>query len=210
MTNNPALSKQVDDPEGVPISAIIFGGRRSTTVPLVLQSFNWTHGVFLGATMGSETTAAASGKVGVVRRDPMAMLPFCGYNMGEYFQHWLDMQSKIAYPPKIFQVNWFRKDKQGKFLWPGYGENMRVLKWIIDRAQGQVGGQETLLGWVPKAGDLDLSGLDVPAEVVDEATSINLGEWKSELQSQAEFFEQFGDKVPKAMLLQRQLLLSRL
>ena len=210
MTNNPALSKQVDDPEGVPISAIIFGGRRSSTVPLVLQSFNWTHGVFLGATMGSETTAAASGKVGVVRRDPMAMLPFCGYNMGDYFQHWLDMQSKITYPPKIFQVNWFRKDKQGKFLWPGYGENMRVLKWIIDRAQGQVGGQETLLGWVPKAGDLDLSGLDVPAEVVDEATSINLEEWKSELQSQAEFFEQFGDKVPKAMLLQRQLLLSRL
>ena len=210
MTNNPALSKQVDDPEGVPISAIVFGGRRSTTVPLVLQSFNWTHGVFLGATMGSETTAAASGKVGVVRRDPMAMLPFCGYNMGEYFQHWLDMQSKITYPPKIFQVNWFRKDKHGKFIWPGYGENMRVLKWIIDRAQGQVGGQETLLGWVPKAGDLDLSGLDVPAEAVDEATSIKLEEWKVELQSQAEFFEQFGDKAPKALLLQRQLLLSRL
>ena len=160
--------------------------------------------------MGSETTAAASGRVGVVRRDPMAMLPFCGYNMGEYFQHWLDMQNKITYPPKIFQVNWFRKDKQGKFLWPGYGENMRVLKWIIERAQGQVGGQETLLGWVPKGGDLDLSGLDVPAEAVAEATSINLEEWKAELEPQAEFFEKFGDKAPKALLLQRQLLLSRL
>ena len=210
MTNNPALSKQVNDPEGVPISAIIFGGRRSTTVPLVLQSFNWTHGVFLGATMGSETTAAATGKVGVVRRDPMAMIPFCGYNMGDYFQHWLDMQRKIPNPPKIFQVNWFRKGKNGKFLWPGYGENMRVLKWIIDRAQGKVGGQETVIGWVPKAGDLDLSGLDVPAEDVNEATSINLDEWKSELQSQEEFFRQFGDRMPEALDLQRRLLLSRL
>jgi phosphoenolpyruvate carboxykinase (GTP) len=210
MTNNPALSKQVNDPEGVPISAIIFGGRRSTTVPLVLQSFNWTHGVFLGATMGSETTAAATGKVGVVRRDPMAMIPFCGYNMGDYFQHWLDMQRKIGNPPKIFQVNWFRKGKNGKFLWPGYGENMRVLKWIIDRAQGRVGGQETVIGWVPKAGDLDLSGLDVPAEDVNEATSIHLDEWRAELQSQEEFFKQFGDRMPQALELQRKLLLSRL
>jgi len=210
MKNNPVLSKHVNDPEGVPISAIIFGGRRSDTVPLVLQSFNWAHGVFLGATLGSETTAAATGKVGVVRRDPMAMLPFCGYNMGEYFQHWLDMQRKIDNPPKIFQVNWFRKGEDGKFLWPGYGENMRVLKWIIDRAQGHVGGQETLLGWVPKAGDLDLSGLDIQHEAVNEATSINLQQWKTELDSQEEFFNQFGRTMPETLLLQRQMLLSRL
>ena len=210
MKNNPVLSKHVNDPEGVPISAIIFGGRRSDTVPLVLQSFNWAHGVFLGATLGSETTAAATGKVGVVRRDPMAMLPFCGYNMGEYFQHWLDMQRKIDNPPKIFQVNWFRKGEDGKFLWPGYGENMRVLKWIIDRAQGHVGGQETLLGWVPKAGDLDLSGLDIQHEAVNEATSINLQQWKTELESQEEFFNQFGRTMPETLLLQRQMLLSRL
>jgi phosphoenolpyruvate carboxykinase (GTP) len=210
MTNNPALSREVNSPEGVPISAIIFGGRRATTVPLVLQSFNWGHGVFLGATLGSETTAAATGKVGIVRRDPMAMLPFAGYNMGEYLQHWLSMQARIPYPPKIFQVNWFRKNKDGKFLWPGFGENMRVLKWIVDRAHVRVGGQETLLGWVPKAGDLDLSGLDIPSELVDEATSINAQEWKDELQSQGEFFELLGKHAPEALQLQRKLLLSRL
>jgi phosphoenolpyruvate carboxykinase (GTP) len=210
MTNNPALSREVNEPEGVPISAIIFGGRRATTIPLVLQSFNWGHGVFLGATLGSETTAAATGKVGVVRRDPMAMLPFCGYNMGDYLQHWLQMQTKIPYPPKIFQVNWFRKSKDGKFLWPGFGENMRVLKWIVDRSHVRVGGQETLLGWVPKAGDLDLSGLDIPSELVDEATSINTKEWKDELQSQGEFFELLGKHSPEALQLQRKLLLARL
>ncbi|MFZ5470907.1 MAG: phosphoenolpyruvate carboxykinase (GTP) [Myxococcota bacterium] len=210
MTNNPVLSKHVNDPEGVPISAIIFGGRRSDTVPLVMQSFNWGHGVFLGATLGSETTAAATGKVGVIRRDPMAMLPFCGYHMGEYMQHWLHMQQHIPYPPKIFVVNWFRKDKEGKFLWPGYGENMRVLKWIIDRAHGSVGAQETRLGWVPKEGHIDLSGLDIPPERVDAATHIDIGEWKTELESIGEFFKQFGDKLPRTLELQRQLLLSRL
>jgi phosphoenolpyruvate carboxykinase (GTP) len=210
MTNNPVLSKHVNDPEGVPISAIIFGGRRATTVPLVLQSFNWAHGVFLGATLGSETTAAATGKVGVVRRDPMAMLPFAGYNMGEYLQHWLDMQEKIPYPPKLFQVNWFRKGKDGKFLWPGFGENMRVLKWIVDRAHVRVGGQETPFGWVPKAGDLDLSGLDIPAEKVDEATHLDAGEWKQELTEEADFFEMLGKSSPETLQLQRKLLLSRL
>ncbi len=210
MTNNPVLSKHVNDPEGVPISAIVFGGRRATTIPLVLQSFNWAHGVFLGATLGSETTAAATGKVGVVRRDPMAMLPFCGYNMGEYLQHWLDMQKKIPYPPKLFQVNWFRKGKDGKFLWPGFGENMRVLKWIVDRAHVRVGGQETFFGWVPKAGDLDLSGLDIPHEKVDEATAIHDDEWKKELTDEGEFFEMLGKTAPETLQLQRKLLLSRL
>ena len=210
MTNNPVLSKHANDPDGVPISAIIFGGRRATTVPLVLQSFNWAHGVFLGSTLGSETTAAATGKVGVVRRDPMAMLPFAGYNMGEYLQHWLDMQEKIPYPPKLFQVNWFRKGKDGKFLWPGFGENMRVLKWIVDRAHVRVGGQETLFGWVPKAGDLDLSGLDIPAEKVDEATHIDAAEWKQELTEEGEFFEMLGKAAPETLQLQRKLLLSRL
>jgi phosphoenolpyruvate carboxykinase (GTP) len=210
MTNNPVLSKHVNDPEGVPVSAIIFGGRRATTVPLVLQSFNWAHGVFLGATLGSETTAAATGQVGVVRRDPMAMLPFTGYDMGAYLEHWLKMQHKIANPPKVFQVNWFRKDKDGKFLWPGYGENMRVLKWIVDRARVKVGGQETMLGWVPKAGDLDLSGLDVTPERVDEATSINLAEWRVELESQREWFEKLGKTAPKVLQLSREFLLARL
>ncbi len=209
-SNNPILSSHVNDPRGVPISAIIFGGRRSNTVPLVMQSFNWAHGVYLGSTMASETTAAATGATGVVRRDPMAMLPFCGYNMAEYFQHWLNMQKRVPYPPKIFLVNWFRKNKDGKFMWPGYGDNMRVLKWIIDRAHGKVGAQESLFGWVPKQGHIDLSGLEISPETVDEATAIDEGEWKFELESQKGFFEQFGDKMPKTLELIRQQLLSRL
>src|SRR6185436_10717260 len=205
--NNPCLSKFADDPQGVPISAIIFGGRRSTTVPLVLQAFNWAHGVFLGATMGSETTAAATGQVGVVRRDPMAMLPFCGYDMGSYLQHWLDMQARIPNPPKIFQVNWFRKGSNGKFLWPGYGENMRVLNWIIQRAHGRIGAQETPIGWVPRSTDLDLSGLNVPAEKIEQARAINPAEWKTELESMRDWFDKLGPTLPRTLELQRQLLL---
>ncbi len=210
MTNNPALSKYADDAQGVPISAIIFGGRRATTIPLVLQAFSWVHGVFFGGTLGSETTAAATGKVGVVRRDPFAMLPFCGYNMGEYFQHWLAMQGHIQYPPKFFMVNWFRKDKSGNFLWPGFGENMRVLRWIVERARLRVGGQETPFGWVPKAGDLDLSGLDIAPEQVDEATAIDLAEWETEVESIGEFFATIGSTMPKELLLYRELLQARI
>jgi phosphoenolpyruvate carboxykinase (GTP) len=206
MRNNPALSRHADDPEGVPISAIIFGGRRASTVPLVLQAFNWVHGVYLGATMGSETTAAATGAVGVVRRDPMAMLPFCGYNMGDYFQHWLGMRASIPHPPKIFMVNWFRKGAGGKFLWPGYGENMRVLRWVVDRALGRVGGQETPVGWVPREGDIDLSGLDIPSDDFREATAIRYEDWKSELSMARDFFDTIGPSMPQALRLQRELL----
>jgi phosphoenolpyruvate carboxykinase (GTP) len=208
-TNNPALSKFWDDPRGVPLGAIVFGGRRATTVPLVIQAFNWMNGVFFGATLGSETTAAAAGKVGVVRRDPFAMLPFCGYDMGTYFSHWLALQARLVQPPKMFLVNWFRKDAEGGYLWPGYGENMRVLKWIVDRARLRVGGQETPFGWVPKAGDLDLSGLDIPHERVDQATHVDLDEWNRELESIGEFFGTLGPTLPRLLELHRLTALER-
>jgi len=176
----------------VPISAIIFGGRRASTVPLVLEAYDWAHGVFLGASMGSETTAAATGQVGVVRRDPMAMLPFCGYNIVNYFGHWHEMGRKLKNPPKIFVVNWFRKDRDGTFLWPGYSENMRVLKWITDRVHGRAGAADTAIGLVPREGDIDASGLDVSPQRLRQTTSIDAAQWLAELDSIEEYFARLG------------------
>jgi phosphoenolpyruvate carboxykinase (GTP) len=210
MRNNPALSPKADDPQGVPISAIIFGGRRASTVPLVLESYDWTHGVFMGATMGSETTAAASGAVGVLRRDPMAMLPFCGYNMGDYFAHWLDMRNSITKPPKIFMVNWFRKDGGGNFLWPGYGDNMRVLKWMVDRIHGRIDGVRTPVGAIPHPRDLDLTGLEIAPETIRGVLEIDRGEWKTDLESSGEFFAKIGSTMPAPLEALRRKLLANL
>jgi phosphoenolpyruvate carboxykinase (GTP) len=199
IANNPVLSPHVEDPCGVPISAILFGGRRATTAPLVLEAKDWLHGVFIGATMGSETTAAAAGRVGEVRRDPMAMLPFAGYNIGDYWRHWLAMQPRITEPPRIFMVNWFRKDANGAFLWPGYGENLRVLKWILARIDGRVEGRETLLGTVPEPGELDLSGLEIAQDQLRQALVVDRDEWKAEMASAGEFFDRIGRSVPEPL-----------
>jgi phosphoenolpyruvate carboxykinase (GTP) len=210
MANNPALDSEVENPQGVPISAIIFGGRRATTMPLVYQAFNWIHGVYIGATMGSEMTAAAAGTLGEVRRDPMAMLPFCGYNMGDYFAHWLEMRKPLKNPPKMFHVNWFRKGADGKFLWPGYGDNVRVLKWIVDRCRGRVYAGETPLGWMPDAADIDIEGLDLDPAKLAESLSVNLEDWKREVLLQDELFLKLHSDLPKELLFQRELLISRL
>ena len=211
MANNPVLDERADDPAGVPITGIVFGGRRATTMPLVFQAFNWIHGVYLGATMGSEMTAAAAGTLGAVRRDPMAMLPFAGYNMGAYFAHWLEMRREITRPPKIFHVNWFRKSEDGKFLWPGFGENMRVLEWIVGRCRGRVYAEETPLGWMPNADDIDISGLaGYDRATLDAALAIDVQGWKRELMLQDELFFDLHADLPKELLFQRELLVSRL
>jgi phosphoenolpyruvate carboxykinase (GTP) len=194
--NCPVLSDEFDNPQGVPISAIILGGRRSRLLPLVTESFNWQHGVFLGARTGSETTAAAIGQVGVVRRDPMAMIPFCGYNMGDYFGHWLDIGKKLKHPPKIFSVNWFRTNEQGEFLWPGYGENIRVIKWMLDRIHGKVGARETALGNLPNIGDLAVADLNMDRSKLEQLLAVHPSEWKQELQEIEAFLTGFGDHVP--------------
>ncbi len=206
----PSISPEWEKPEGVPISAIIFGGRRAKVAPLVYQSFDWQHGVFVGATMASETTAAAAGAVGVVRRDPMAMLPFCGYNMADYFGHWLEMGRKIPKPPKVFHVNWFRIDDNGKFIWPGFGENLRVLKWMISRCEGEGKADVTPIGYVPAVDGLDLEGLDLPLESIQSLLKVDKEVWKEELETQFTFFEKFGDRLPKEIMDEHSALKQRL
>jgi phosphoenolpyruvate carboxykinase (GTP) len=210
LSNNKKLSRYANDPRGVPISAILFGGRRTNTIPLVMESFNWTHGVYMGATAGAETTAAITGAVGRIRRDPMAMLAFIGYNAGDYFAHWLSMFGKMTHPPKIFMVNWFRKGNDGRFLWPGYGENMRVLKWVIDRSVGRAGAEETPVGYVPRVSDLDLRGIEASTEAVEKALRVDRTEWEKELELHKEWLDHLGPTVPEPVRLQHELLKSSL
>jgi len=206
----PTISPKWEDPQGVPISAIIFGGRRERVAPLVYESFDWAHGVYVGATVASEKTAAAMGKVGELRRDPMAMLPFCGYNMGDYFTHWLDMGKRIPKPPKIFHVNWFRKDQNGKFLWPGYGENLRVVEWVLSRCSGDGKALKTPIGFVPTKDALDLNGLSLPKDALDQLLSVDREAWEAELAGHKAFFEKFGEHTSPEMWKQYEGLKGRL
>ncbi len=210
--NCPIIDPDWENPAGVKISAMVFGGRRATTMPLIFQAFNWVHGVYLGATVGSEMTAAAAGTLGQVRRDPMAMLPFCGYNMGDYFAHWLEMRRNVKHLPRVFHVNWFRKDGDSKFLWPGFGDNMRVLKWIVQRCQIGAHAIETSIGWVPEYQDLDMRGMEkeMTAEKFAEVQNIDKAEWHQELLMQDELFMRLYSQLPKELVFQRELLMSRL
>ncbi|HUT28867.1 MAG TPA: phosphoenolpyruvate carboxykinase (GTP) [Sedimentisphaerales bacterium] len=195
--NCPTLSSEFDNPRGVPISAIIFGGRRTQLIPLVTEARDWQNGVFFGARAGSETTAAAIHKVGMLRRDPMSMIPFCGYNMGDYFAHWLDIGKKLSNPPKIFSVNWFRVDDNGDFIWPGFGENIRVLKWIIDRVNSKVQARETPIGLIPHLKDLNLEGLNIPSDSLEKLFEVNLADWDAELKDTRDFLTKFGEHLPR-------------
>ena len=208
--NCPCMSSEFEAPNGVPISAIIFGGRRAATTPLVYQSRSWDNGVFVGSIMASETTAAAAGAVGVVRRDPMAMLPFCGYHMGDYFQHWIDMGKKIKVQPKIFNVNWFRTDSEGHFIWPGFGDNMRVLDWILKRCEETVDADETAIGYVPKPEDINLEGCSVDEETLKGLLNVDTETWKKEAEGIKEFYKKFGDRLPKELNDELAALESRL
>jgi phosphoenolpyruvate carboxykinase (GTP) len=207
--NCPIIDPEWENPAGVEVGAMVFGGRRMSTIPLVFQGFNWQHGVYLGATVGSEQTAAAEGQVGSMRRDPFAMLPFCGYHMGDYFRHWLKMGKSINQPPRIFHVNWFRRDERGGFLWPGFGENARVLKWIVQRVNGEGHAKETSIGWVPRYEDIDWSGLAFTEEQWDTLMAIDNQTLMVQTLGHEELFLKLWDHMPKELLWQRDLLISR-
>jgi phosphoenolpyruvate carboxykinase (GTP) len=197
---NPAYSPHSEDPSGVPISALVFGGRRREVAPLVYEARDWKHGVLVGASVASETTAAAVGQVGVVRRDPMAMQPFCGYNFGDYWQHWLNVGAKLSKPPRIYHVNWFRRDAQGKFLWPGYGENLRVLAWMLDRCSGTAGAADSAIGRLPRPEDLNTKGLNVSADALRALLTVNPELWRKEVADVRAYLEQYGSRLPAELM----------
>ncbi|HLH86322.1 MAG TPA: phosphoenolpyruvate carboxykinase domain-containing protein, partial [Thermoplasmataceae archaeon] len=200
LKNYPHLSPECENPEGVPLTAILFGGRREHVIPLVFEAFDWNHGVFLGSTMGVEQTAAAEGKVGEIRRDPMAMRPFCGYNVNEYFRHWIKIGKVARHPPGIFYVNWFRKDENGKFIWPGFGQNMRVIKWIIDKVEGRAKGRKTPIGYIPRLDELDTNGIAISSEGVSKLLSFNGDEWRKEVADMKKYIDSISPGYPDELL----------